>query len=984
MSRGMRRSGEVGLLLLVGLFMIPTTTVAQSAIAGTVTDTTGAVLPGVTVEARSPALIEQLRTGVTDDQGQYRIIDLRPGVYAVTFTLPGFGTVVRDRIDLPADFTAPVSVQLRVGTIAETVTVSGQSPIVDVQTTTRQQVISQELIQALPTGRSREAFMATIPAVRTSQLDVGGSTQMDNGTAVVYGGRGGDQNVTIDGMSVGSMRGDGSISAYIDNLPIQEYSVQTNAMGAEIQTSGIQINMVPKTGSNRFTHEFVGLFSHDALLGNNISKEFLAKGIKPQKIDQAYDVDGSAGGPVLQNKLWYFFSARQWAFNTEVFNLYHTGAIAGKPKGTPVVDGNLLRTAHGRLTAQLSPRNKLTVMNEHGWKNRDYQNVEQGNAYPEALTRQTSPNTQLAQAKWTSTITNKLLLEAGWSFNHFDQSNLWPTGLPVPTTENPFLVIRRIDLRGTPDIVANLPYGAPQLGQSGPSLKHWYTSTLTYVTGAHALKGGFQFARGFQRTVNGVPPSGELGANMMQRYLSGVPNSVVLYNHPRESRLEMAADLGLFLQDTWTRGRLTLNPGVRYDYFHGRVPAASAGAGRWVPARSFAAVENVPLWHDVTPRLGVAYDLFGNGRTAIKGSLGTYLWKSYTGFASRYDLMLADTDTRDWTDLNRNDIADPNELGPSTNLSFGLPTVQRRLDPDLKRERTRLYNVSVDHELRPGLGVSVAYNRRRSYDLGVLDNLATTFDDYTLFTVPDPRGNGQTVPGYYLNRNKLGILNQIDTTSSSNTRYYNGFDLNVRGRLPNGAQFYGGSSTGHLIETICDVENPNWLRFCDQTQYDIPFQTLIKVSGVYPIWRGIKLAAVYQRLPFQSSGSDVQREYTPSQGLPISYPITRALVPGLTTASINCMPPPSAAAAAPAPSSCVGVRLNEPGTEYLPAVNQLDISLSSSFSVGKVLVRPAFDLFNALNSGPVLDQTTVFGPSLGDPRKLLFARVARFGARIEF
>ena len=986
MRDGKLRWVEVGLVVLVGLLMMPTTAVAQSAIAGTVTDTTGAVLPGVTVEARSPALIEQLRTGVTDDQGQYRIIDLRPGVYAVTFALPGFSTVVRDGIELPANFTAPVSVQLRVGTLAETVTVSGQSPVVDVQTTSRQQVISQELIQALPTGRSREAFMATVPAVRTQQLDVGGSTQMDNGTATVYGGRGGDQTITIDGMNVLTSRGEGTISAYIDNLPIQEYSVQTNAMGAETQTPGIQINMVPKTGSNRFAHEFVGLFSHDALRGNNISDEFLAKGIRPQKITEAYDLDGSAGGPILQNKLWYFVASRQWAFNTEVFNLYHTGAIAGKPKGTPVEDGNLIRTVHGRMTAQLTPKNRLTVMNEHGWKNRDYQNVERGDAYPESLTKQPSPNTQLAQAKWTSTLTNKLLLEAGWSFNHFDQSNIWPDGLPVPTVEDPFLVVRRIDLRGTPDIVANLPYGAPQLTQRGPSHKHWYTSTLTYITGAHALKGGVQFANGVARTTNIVPPSGDLGANMMQRYISGVPNSVVLYNHPRESRNDLVADLGLFVQDTWTRGRLTLNPGLRYDYFRSRVPALSAGAGRWVPARTFAAVDNVPLWHDVTPRLGVAYDLFGDGKTAIKGSFGTFLFRSYTGIAARYDLMLADTDTRDWNDRNRNDIADPNELGPSTNLTFGLPTVTRRLDPDLKRERTRLYNVSLDHELRPGLGVSVAYNRRRLYDIGVLDNLATTFDDYTRFTVPDPRGNGQTIEGYYLNRNKLGVVDQIDTTSNSNTRYYNGVDLNVRGRLRNGAQFYAGSSTGHMIETICDVENPNLLRFCDQSQYDIPWQTIVKVSGMYPIWRSIKLAAVYQRLPYQSSGSDVQREYTSSQGLVNSYPITRALVPGLTTASISCTPPPPVGQlpSITATPSCSGVRVNEPGTEYLASVNQLDLSVSSSFSMGRVVVRPAFDLFNALNAGTVLDQTTVYGPSLGSPRRLLFPRLARFGARVEF
>ena len=199
-------------------------------------------------------------------------------------------------------------------------------------------------------------------------------------------------------------------------------------------------------------------------------------------------------------------------------------------------------------------------MNEHGWKNRDYQNVERGDAYPESLTKQPSPNTQLAQAKWTSTLTNKLLLEAGWSFNHFDQSNIWPEGLPVPTVENPFLPSGASISAAPRTSWQTCRNGAPQLTQRGPSHKHWYTSTLTYITGAHALKGGVQFANGVARTTNIVPPSGDLGANMMQRYISGVPNSVVLYNHPRESRNDLVADLGLFVQDTWTRGRADAQP----------------------------------------------------------------------------------------------------------------------------------------------------------------------------------------------------------------------------------------------------------------------------------------------------------------------------------------------------------------------------------------------------------------------------------------
>jgi hypothetical protein len=187
----------------------------------------------------------------------------------------------------------------------------------------------------------------------------------------------------------------------------------------------------------------------------------------------------------------------------------------------------------------------------------------------------------------------------------------------------------------------------------------------------------------------------------------------------------------------------------------------------------------------------------------------------------------------------------------------------------------------------------------------------------------------------------------------------------VRGRLPNGAQFYGGSSTGHLIEINCDVENPNSLRFCDESQYDIPWLTVIKLSGSYPVWRTIRVSAVFQHLPFDGLGTGESREAVPSRGLEITYPVTRTLVPALTTSSVS-------------------VRLNEPGTEYLPAANQLDISLSSSFRMGRALVRPVFDVFNVLNSGTVLATTTVFGPSLGDPRRILFPRFVRFGARVEF
>ena len=228
-----------------------------------------------------------------------------------------------------------------------------------------------------------------------------------------------------------------------------------------------------------------------------------------------------------------------------------------------------------------------------------------------------------------------------------------------------------------------------------------------------------------------------------------------------------------------------------------------------MPARTFAAVDNVPLWHDVTPRLGAAYDLFGDGKTAIKGSFGTFLFRSYTGIAARYDLMLADTDTRDWFDLNRNDIADPNELGPSTNLAFGLPTVHAAV-----WTRTSSANARDCTTCRwtTSCGRAWAYRSPTTGAGCMTSGCWTTWPRRSTITPSSrfrPTRERTDDRGYYLNRNKLGVVDQIDTTSNSNTRYYNGVDLNVRGRLRNGAQFYAGSSTGHMIETICDVENPN-------------------------------------------------------------------------------------------------------------------------------------------------------------------------------
>src|SRR5437867_1703972 len=239
-------------VIVVGLVLVPRVALAQSAIAGTVKDSTGAVLPGVTVEASSDALIEKVKAAATNEAGQYRIVDLRPGTYKVTFTLTGFNTIIRDGILLEANFTAPVNVEMKIGTVSENVTVTVESPVVDVQTSQRREVVSQQLLEAIPTGRNFQLMAGTVPSVTTGVFDVGGSSSMwTGGSLLVHGSLTVDSRTLIDGMPVDAMFGGGQCSCTYDNeAQTQEMAVQVTGGSGEYQLSGVLVNLIPRSLDN--------------------------------------------------------------------------------------------------------------------------------------------------------------------------------------------------------------------------------------------------------------------------------------------------------------------------------------------------------------------------------------------------------------------------------------------------------------------------------------------------------------------------------------------------------------------------------------------------------------------------------------------------------------------------------------------------------------------------------------------------------------
>ncbi len=941
---------------------MPSVALAQSAFAGVVRDTSGAVLPGVTVEAASPALIEKVRSGVTNEAGQYRIVDLRPGTYSLSFKLPGFNSVVRENIELEANFTAPINIEMRIGSLEETLTVTGESPVVDVQTSHRREVVSQELIEALPTGRNFQLLAGTVPAVSTGVFDVGGSSAMwTGGSLLTHGSQTRDSRTLIDGMVADAMFGGGQCSCIYDNeMQTQEIAVQVSGGSAENQTAGVLVNRIPKTGGNQFRGEFVGLFSNSKFQGQNIDDAIRARRLTiGEELYQLYDANYSLGGPIVKDRVWFFVSGRNQAYNNFITSAVNpNGSIAAV--GTRAQDDNIVKSFPGRITAQATPKDRFTVLFDWANKIRGHRGLAT-NVAPEASDRQTQPASHVAQAKWTSARSSKLLIEAGYNNTYIGSLFKYQPDRQLATCVSAFVAcapgtgygdIAKQDLTLNTRWSASTPTAVATAPAHQPGTSHVVIASVSYVTGAHNLKVGIQKRSGWLRDLRqGV------NGDIVQQYRNLVPSQVLVLNTPLNTQVDLNADFGAYVQDTWTTRRLSISPGIRFDYFNSSVPEMSVPAGRFVPARTFGEIKNVPNWKNVSPRLGAAYDLFGNGKTAIKGNIGIYVQSEGTGFANTYNPQIFATDTRTWNDANRDDIAQESELGPSQNSTFGTRR-NVNADPDIERPRQKVSDIGIQQELRPGLAVAVSYNRRSFHNITWRNNLAVANGDYTLETIPDPRGNGQTLPVYNLLRARQGLVDELDTTSSENGRVYNGMDVSFNWRIRGGATVFGGTSTGRTLVSTCQVEDQNALRFCNEGDYAVPFATQFKLSGTYPGPLGIRVSGSFQSQP--GTERTINYQVTPT----IASTITQGRIV-LTQAQVN-------------------VRLNEPGSAYNDRVNQLDMSLSRTFRGGHFNIRPELSMFNLLNVNPVLSQTNVFGAALGNALTVLPARLVRFGINMDF
>jgi len=1029
---------RAGCFVLGLLVLVPAVASAQASITGVVKDSSGAVLPGVTVEAASPALIEKVRSAVTDGSGQYRIVDLRSGTYSLTFTLTGFSSVKRDDVELEGSFTAVVNADLKVGTVAETITVISETPIVDTQSVRRQTVISNDLITSIPAARAYAGLMTLMP----NTVVAGGAAsdvQVVPGMVVFgsAGGRGNEGRLQVDGLSVGSAFNGAGVSSYIPDVGnAQEIAMTTSGGLGEAEVGGPALNIVPKTGGNSIKGTFYASGVTKGMIGDNYTQELKDRGLTtPGSLTKVWDFNLGVGGPIKKDQVWFFGTIRDEGAHRTVPGMF-ANLNAGDPtKWTyaadptrPAAAAQSFRPISLRLTVQANARNKFGLF----W---DEQLPCEGAAFqgaPESVEacRRSGPNEIIAggasptpsvsataapetgayrdvgnkvrQATWQSPVTSRLLLEAGLG----TYGSKWGGVLMPGSPAGDLVRVTEQCAAGCANNggIANLTYRSPNFGENWQGSFNWRASA-SYVLGAQSMKFGYQGGYLVDNRKAFSNPQ-----YLTYRTNNGVPDQLT-ETIDRFSVLQRVRYDAFYAQEAWTIGRMTVQGALRFDIASSIFPEAEIGGVRFLPnVTAFPETKGVDAYRDLTPRGGVAYDVFGNGKTAVKVSFGRYLEAAQNGglfVSSRPTSRVSTTATRTWTDANGNFTPDCDLLsnvaqdlrangrdfcGAVANTNFGKSVFDTTQDPALfsgsgVRSGDWQIGASVQQQLLPRMSVEVGYYRRWLKNFIVTDNLTVTPANYDPFTISAPLdarlpdGGGYKIPGPLFNVNPSvasSAVNNFVTLASNygdQTQASNSFSLNLSARPRNGLIFQGGFNTAETSSNYCNVRallpeltviggpsptNP----YCDT---NTGFITRFTALGSYTLPKvDVQIAGT-----MRSDQGDTLAANWAAPNAVISPSLGRNLSNNAPTATVN---------------------LIEPGTLYGDRVNEIDVRFAKILKFGRTRANVGIDVYNLLNKAPILtyNQTFVL-PSAANPNgswltptSVLQSRFVKISAQFDF
>jgi hypothetical protein len=958
------------------------------------------VLPGVTVEASSPALIEKVRAVVSDGAGQYRIVDLRPGVYAVTFSLAGFNVVRREGVELTGSFVATINADMRVGALEETITVTGESPVVDVQNTQSEARIDDEVLASIPTGRQYFSLSALVPGMATAGTDVGGSAGPAFSAFRSRGGSSDEGQFQVNGFPVG-WQGFG-ISYYVADLgAAEEVTFGLGGAMGEARTGGPTLNVIPRSGGNTFRGSIYANGANGGMEGTNFSQEHRDAGLRvPNQLAKIWDVNANYGGPIRRDRVWFFTSGRHQGNRKTVAGMWANLNAGDATKWTyepdldaQATDTGTWKNAAARLTVQPTQRDRFSLF----W---DEQNIcrlclgGEGtfNQSPEATPTNAGFPQRHVQTTWTSPFTSRWLAEAGLSLNTVQ----WG-GYPKEPQDTSNLI--RVQEQG--GLIPGITYRSTNWTRPFGYTWTWRGS-LSYVTGSHTAKLGYEGNNYWNRQMNHT--NNHL---LAYRFNNGVPNQLTMtLATPIESKA-YSNDYSVYAQDQWIRGSLTVQGGVRFEHITSGFPELRVGPSKFLPQAIVFPEQDSPVsLNDIAPRMGAAYDLFGTGKTAVKATFGRYTAEpgGSNYYANAYSPInrLQTTTNRAWTDADRDFVADCDlmnpllngECGAWSNRNFGREVFDVTYDPDVvsgwnKRLETWDLNAALRHELMPRVGLELEYVRRIFGNFRVTDNRALGPQDFDQFSVTAPSdsrlpdGGGQVVSGLYdVKPDRFGLSDNYVTFADNygkQIRHYNGLNLSLTARGFKGLTAQGGFSTGRtheddcevraqlpelqrstqgVVNPFCDVKSPMLTNYTGLASYTIPGID-IQVSGT-----------ISSKPLTDSRNTNVNAVDAESLNADAVIPVAQVM---------TSLGRPLAGNAAN-----VTVNLVEPGRLYGDRITNLDLRVAKVQRFGSRRLMVGLDIYNVTNSSAVVNYNQAYGVRWLTPQSILQSRFAKISAQLDF
>jgi hypothetical protein len=957
---------RVGVCFLAMLVLTAAGAAAQSvgattgSLNGRVADASGGVLPGVTVTATSPAL-QGARTTISNEEGTYRLPGLPPGVYAVQYDLGGFGSVIREGINIGVGFTATVNVDLKMASLQETVTVSGASPVVDVSSTKTATIFEAKQLESLPNARDFWSIMAQAPAVQLQRIDVGGSSAGTQTGYSAYDTKSDQHRPMVEGIV--NTEGTNAAGFYYDYGAFDEVSVGTGTSSAEMPWPGIISQFVSKSGGNKYHGRLYGDYENPSVQSSNIDAAQTAAGLKGSaslpvtelnRMHRYYDLNGDLGGFLRKDKVWWYGSLRQQDIQSVLPN------FPVKPFETG------LKNVSGKATYALSTNNKLIAYAMWGQK---YQ-PNRLDTYLIAATaaiHNSADSTLLQQywghtykGEWDSILSDKMFFEVRGGQFGYD----WPYR-------------RNSNAPAFQDLSTNVVSGGNQDGWWTNRRRNQVFGTLSIFkdgwAGSHNFKIGgevFNESTEYKRGAGGV---GNVPGDVLHVLRNGLPSEVLLFQSPVDS-FDGLRTFGAYITDTWrATGKLTLSLGARFDRYRSFLPAQTgppSGTFNTAPQVSFASIDNLLTWNLPAPRLGFTYDLVGNGRTVIKGNYAQYWWNPGTSvIAENLNNNPVDWYNRyNWVDKNGNGVWDNGEQGLLTASRGGVGSAI--LDPaGLNDTFTREAAAWVERELVPNVGVHAGFVWRRISQLVQLNNAnrpLSAFSAPTTILDPGPDGvlhtadDGASIPGFNLSATALAlpVLNELQNTSGHDDfytlelsaskratgRWSMSGSFSYRWNMDNASSYFGNS-----LRALQDVATPNDLINTDAGRYN--FTTwAFKINGTYEAGYGLRITPSIRN----QSGQPYGRTISAGTANGINYGTARILTEAIDS-------------------------------HRQDTITIVDVRVEKAFHIGAGQTVSAFvDGYNLTNTNAATNINWSSGSTYLTPSTIIPPRLARFGVRFDW